>query len=158
MTKKTFVIDTNILLHDPAAITKFPDSCIVIPVTVLEELDKMKRLPNDLGKNARVVFRTLDSLSEEGKGDLHQGVLLDNGSTIRIQLDTKAETTFNFPLNVNDNKIILAAYLLKEKGSRSYFSPKILRLVSKRKRSDWKFRTTKMPSIHMNPSTVGSGN
>lgn len=55
--KKTFVIDTNVLLHDPEAITKFPQNDVVIPVTVLEELDKMKRLPNDLGKNSRAVFR-----------------------------------------------------------------------------------------------------
>ena len=124
MTKKTYVIDTNILLHDPAVITKFPDSFVVIPVTVLEELDTMKRLPNDLGKNARVVFRTLDSLSEQGGGDLHQGVRLENGAVVRIQLDNKGETTFNFPLNINDNKIILAAYLLKEKGESVVFLSK----------------------------------
>ena len=73
MTRKTFVIDTNILLHDPAAISKFPDSNIVIPVTVLEELDKMKRLPNELGKNARAVFRSLDSLSRRAPGTSTKG-------------------------------------------------------------------------------------
>ena len=56
---QTFVIDTNVLLHDPEAISKFPAQNVVIPVTVLEELDKMKRLPNDLGLSLRAVFRYL---------------------------------------------------------------------------------------------------
>lgn len=124
MARKTLVIDTNILLHDPAAFTKFPDSNIVIPVTVLEELDKMKRLPNELGKNSRAVFRSLDSLGEMGAGDLHQGVKLENGAIIRIQLESKAEIAYNFPLNINDNKIILAAFLLKEKGEKVVFLSK----------------------------------
>lgn len=124
MTKKTLVIDTNILLHDPTAINKFPDSFIVIPVTVLEELDTMKRLPNELGKNSRAVFRYLDSLSELGTGDLHQGVKLDNGSSVRIQLESKNDTSYNFALSVNDNKIILAAFQLKEKGEQVVFLSK----------------------------------
>lgn len=52
MAHKTFVIDTNVLLHDPNALLNFPRHHVLIPVAVLEELDKMKRLPNDLGKNA----------------------------------------------------------------------------------------------------------
>jgi PhoH-like ATPase len=72
--KKTFVVDTNVLLHDPECLTKFPRHNVVVPVVVLEELDKMKRLPSDLGKNARAVFRFLDSLNTLGTGDLHKGV------------------------------------------------------------------------------------
>lgn len=124
MTKKTFVIDTNVLLHDPEALMKFPRHDVVIPVPVLEELDKMKRLPNDLGKNSRAVFRQLDSLHLIGKGDFHHGVRLDNESTIRIQLELKIDVPFNLTLAVNDNKILLCAYLLREKGEHVVFVSK----------------------------------
>lgn len=124
MGKKTFVIDTNVLLHDPEAITKFPDSNVVLPVTILEELDKMKRLPNDLGKNSRAVFRFLDSLNELGTGDLHKGVLLENGAVVRIQLEIKTDFQHNFSLAINDNRIIMAAYLLFERGEDVVFVSK----------------------------------
>ena len=124
MTKKTFVIDTNVLLHDPEAITKFANSNIVLPVTILEELDKMKRLPNDLGKNSRAVFRFLDSLTELGKGNLHSGVELENGAIVRIQLEIKTDFQHNFSLAINDNRIIMAAYLLHERGEQVVFVSK----------------------------------
>jgi len=124
MSTKTFVIDTNVLLHDPESITKFPKNRVVIPLTVLEELDKMKRLPNDLGKNARAVFRFLDSLATLGQGDLHHGVKLDNESTLSILLEYKTDAHINLPLSTNDNKIILGAYLLQERGERVVFVSK----------------------------------
>lgn len=124
MTKKTFVIDTNVLLHDPESITKFPKHNVVIPLTVLEELDTMKRLPNELGKNSRWVFRLLDSLPTLGKGDLNKGILLENGSVVRIQLEIKTNAGFNIELGVNDNKIILAALFLHERGEHVVFVSK----------------------------------
>lgn len=124
MTRKTFVLDTNVLLTDPEAITKFPRNNVVIPVTVLEEMDKMKRLPSDLGRNARAAFRSLDSLNKLGKGDLHSGVQLENETTVRIQLEIKSDSTYNFALSLNDNRIILAAFLLKEKGENVVFVSK----------------------------------
>lgn len=122
--RKTFVLDTNVLLHDTEAITKFPRHNVVIPVTVLEELDKMKRLPSDLGKNSRALFRFLDSLNELGTGDLHVGVKLANGATIRIQLEVKEEIPYHFSLSINDNRIILAAFLLQQKGEKVVFVSK----------------------------------
>lgn len=124
MTQKTFVIDTNVLLYDAEAITKFPKNTVVIPVTVLEELDKMKRLPNDLGKNSRAVFRFLDSLAALGKGNLHTGVELENGSTVKILLEIKTDYQYNFSLAINDNRIILAAFLLHERGEKVVFVSK----------------------------------
>lgn len=124
MAKKTFIIDTNVLLHDPEAITKFPENNVVIPVTVLEELDKMKRLPNDLGKNSRAVFRFLDSLNQIGKGDLHNGVELENGAVVKILLEIKTDYHYDFSLAINDNRIILAAYFLFEKGEKVVFVSK----------------------------------
>ena len=89
---KTFVIDTNVFLHDPDSLLKFPRHHIVVPIAVLEELDKMKRLPGELGKNSRETIRLLDSLKSMGHGNLHIGVKLDNGSTVRIQRNLKLNT------------------------------------------------------------------
>lgn len=124
MTKKTFVIDTNVLLHDSEAILKFPRHNVVIPVTVLEELDKMKRLPNELGKNARMTFRLLDSLANLGVGNLHKGVTLENGTTVKIQLEIKRDFAYDFALSINDNRIIMSAYILFERGEKVVFVSK----------------------------------
>jgi PhoH-like ATPase len=124
LSRKTFVIDTNVLIHDPEAITKFARHNVIIPVTVLEELDKMKRLPSDLGKNSRAALRFLDSLTRIGSGNLHQGVTLTNGSLVRIQLEIKTDFATRLSLNVNDNKIIMSALFLSEKGERVVFVSK----------------------------------
>ena len=120
MTRKTFVIDTNVLLHDPDAMGKFKENDVVIPLGVLEELDGMKRQSDELGKNARHVVRIIDSLKERKEGDLHSGIPIEHGTTIRIYIDTKMceKKTFPLPLDRNNNKILLAAYQLKEKGER----------------------------------------
>lgn len=124
MKPKTFVLDTNVLLHDPEAVTKFPLNNVVIPLTVLEELDTMKRLHNELGRNSREVFRLIDGLKGKHEGDWHSGVQIANQSKLWIQLDIKRDFDPNFALEVNDNKIIMAAYLLKEKGERVVFVSK----------------------------------
>lgn len=116
MSQKTFVLDTNVLLHDPESIVKFPQNEVMIPVAVLEELDTMKRLPNELGRNSRAVFRFLDSLRTIGDGDLHKGVRMPNGSLIKILLEYKHSFEYNFSLSINDNRIILSAYLLQKEG------------------------------------------
>ena len=56
---KIFVLDTNVLLHDPQCIYKFEDNTIAIPVEVLEELDKKKSAPGELGFSARKIHRDL---------------------------------------------------------------------------------------------------
>lgn len=124
MAGKTFVIDTNVLLHDPEALSKFPNQTIVLPVTVLEELDKLKRLPNEIGKNSRAVIRNLDSLKSMGEGDMHGGVKLANGSTVRIQIEIKKDFPDSLSISVADNRIIMAAYLLKEQGQHVVFVSK----------------------------------
>jgi PhoH-like ATPase len=121
---KTFVLDTNVLLHDPKAILSFPRHHVLIPVAVLEELDKMKRLPNDLGKNSRETIRLLDSLKTMGTGNLHKGVKIDNGSIIRVQPELKVEYKYDFVMTINDNRIIMAAYLLQEQGEKVVFVSK----------------------------------
>src|ERR1700757_341938 len=89
VTRKTFVIDTNVLVHDPAAIKKFKENDVVIPLSVLEELDSLKRNVDEVGKNAREVMRYIDSLKEEKQGDFHTGITISEGPKIRIYLDAK---------------------------------------------------------------------
>ncbi len=118
MTRKTFVIDTNVLLHDPYAIGKFRDNDVIIPLNVLEELDSLKRLSDELGKNARHVIRFIDSLKERNAGDLHSGVQIENGIVVRIFVDTKVVEKTTFPLSVDRsaNRVLFVAYKLREQG------------------------------------------
>lgn len=124
MTKKTFVIDTNVLLHDPDSFTKFPRNNVVVTVSVLEELDRMKRQPGDLGRNSRRVFHLLEALAKKGKGDLHSGILLENEAVIRIQLRSKTDFRGDLSPDVRDNRIIMAALLLQESGEKVVFVSK----------------------------------
>jgi PhoH-like ATPase len=75
--KKTFVLDTNVLLNDFKALYNFEDNDIVLPITVLEELDKFKKGHDTLNYHARQVMRELDKLTEQG--DLQKGVPLGDG-------------------------------------------------------------------------------
>jgi PhoH-like ATPase len=118
--RKTFVIDTNVLLHDPDAIVKFKENDVVIPLAVLEELDGMKRLSDELGKNARYVIRFIDSLKQKKTGDLHKGVTIENGITVRIHLESKSGDRKNFPLPLDrhNHRVLLAAFQIRETNER----------------------------------------
>lgn len=124
MAEKNFVLDTNVLLHDPEALFKFPRHDVIIPITVLEELDKIKRTPGELGRNARQAIRLLEGLRNHGVGDLHKGVTLENGSTINIQVEVKTDYDRTFALSIRDNLIIMAAYHLFEQKKRVIFVSK----------------------------------
>ena len=59
---KVYVLDTNVLLHDPRAIFKFDEHDVVLPIFVIEEVDRFKREMNELGRNARMLTRFMDDL------------------------------------------------------------------------------------------------
>lgn len=120
MSRKTFVIDTNVLLHDPDAIRKFKDNDVVIPLAVLEELDGMKRLSDELGKNSRHVIRYIDSLKDLKTGNLHEGVKIENGITVRVYLETRyaEKKTFPLPLDRSSNRVLWVAQQIGESGER----------------------------------------
>jgi PhoH-like ATPase len=81
---KTFVLDTNVLLHDPQSIFKFEDNNLTIPVEVLEELDAIKaEQSTERGRNARRVHRILQQLLPDTRS-MHEGVELENGGTLSI--------------------------------------------------------------------------
>jgi len=79
---KNYVLDTNVLLHDPNSLLNFQKNNVLIPIEVIEEIDRFKRESTELGQNARTVSRTLDSLRASGR--LSEGVLLENGGCLRI--------------------------------------------------------------------------
>jgi PhoH-like ATPase len=116
--RKTFVIDTNVLLHDPDSIKKFKDSDVVIPLVVLEELDSMKRSSEEIGKNARHVIRYIDSLKNLKTGNLTDGVEIDNKIRVKVHVELRPpeKKTFPLPLDRPTNKILLISFLLKEQG------------------------------------------
>jgi PhoH-like ATPase len=81
--KKNFVLDTNVLLHDPRSIFSFDDNNVVVPIYVIEEIDNFKRDLSSLGRNARQVARYLDEFREQGR--LREGVPIGEGKgSIRV--------------------------------------------------------------------------
>ena len=91
--KKTYILDTNVLLSDPTSIFSFDEHNVVIPMIVLEELDRHKSRPDEVGRNARQVSRSLDNLRE--KGNLVDGVPLKDGGSIRVG---RMDVTQDIPL------------------------------------------------------------
>lgn len=83
--KKTYVLDTNVLLHDPRAIFRFEDNAVVVPILVLEEIDRFKKELSERGRNARMVARYLDRMRANG-GSLAEGCPLESGGTLRVAM------------------------------------------------------------------------
>ncbi len=79
---KNFILDTNVLLHDPDAILKFDDNTVIITFEVLEELDNFKKDVTDLGANARRAIQRIDQL--RSGGDLKNGIRLPNGGVLKV--------------------------------------------------------------------------
>ena len=121
---KTFVLDTNVLLHNPKALFLLKDNEIIIPFEVIEELDTFKSSTDDLGRNARMIIRQLDQL--RGEGSLAQGVTIkETGGIVRITHDEKlSKVPPGLDPNKPDNRIIAAAYNLKMSGKRVVFISK----------------------------------
>src|SRR5438093_498418 len=101
--KKMYILDTNVLLHDPNAIFNFHEGIVGIPSTVLEELDTFKKEGTDRGRNCREVTRHLDALRE--KGSLNKGVKLDNGGELCVVFLPEKIPSLPFSLSVKDNEI-----------------------------------------------------
>lgn len=80
--KKTFILDTNVLLHDPRSMFSFADNNIVIPIYAVEEIDNFKKELSELGQNARQVSRYLDEL--RSLGSLAEGVPLESGGSLKV--------------------------------------------------------------------------
>ncbi|MDX8384620.1 MAG: PIN domain-containing protein, partial [Ghiorsea sp.] len=111
-----YVLDTNVLIHDPSALLRFDEHDVVLPIVVLEEMDKVKRGLDENARNIREVSRTLDSLSE-GQDDLAQGCELAGGGKLFFELD---DHTSDLPQSLvqgmGDNRIIAVTMRLQHKN------------------------------------------
>ena len=107
---KNYILDTNVLLHDPNSLLNFQENCVLIPIEVLEEIDHFKRESSELGQNARTVSRMLDGF--RAKGHLNDGVSLGNGGSLRIVFGDHAEKpVFG---NSVDNRIVAVTKSIQE--------------------------------------------
>lgn len=127
---KVFVLDTNVLLHDPQSLHAFEDNEVVIPAVVLEEIDSKKRLADELGRNARLVSRLLDQMRETGRLDV--GIKTLGGGTLSVELNHKSHTRVKemFGEMTSDNRI-LAVALNRHLEELEGESPKQVSVVSK---------------------------
>jgi PhoH-like ATPase len=121
---KTFVLDTNVLIHDNDAVFQFADNRVVLPLSVLEELDNLKGRRDEKGYNARVITRKLDSIFME-QTDLQHEVKIGEG-TLRIEFNHTDSLPAGLELGKKDNLILQTALFLKNKGEKVIFVSKDL--------------------------------
>ncbi|HEY0839055.1 MAG TPA: PhoH family protein [Vulgatibacter sp.] len=107
-----FVLDTNVLLHDPRSLLAFGDNHVVVPIYVIEEIDQFKRDLSELGRNARQIARKLDTFREAG--NLGEGVPLENGGTLRVLFSRRKTGEEIADGALMDNKILAVALDLRE--------------------------------------------
>ena len=109
--KKSYILDTNVLLHDPNSLLSFEENNVLLPIEVIEEIDRFKRESTELGQNARTVSRMLDGF--RGEGRLSEGITLPNGGQLRI-IFQKPGTAKNghavFGADSVDNRILSLAF------------------------------------------------
>lgn len=125
--RKLLIIDTSVLLYDKASVHSFPGNDVVLPLIVLDELDRFKEKSGILGESARYVNRFLDDL--RSKGRLDQGVLVDDTSdqTITVTSSTpKLDPEEHLDPTRGDNMIIAAALDL-----RKSFPKKMIKVITK---------------------------
>jgi PhoH-like ATPase len=114
--KKNYILDTNVLLHDPNSLLNFEENSVLLPIEVIEEIDRFKRESTELGQNARTVSRMLDGF--RGAGRLSEGVGLPNGGRLRILFKkltaAKNGHTAVFSTDSVDNRILEMAFSIKK--------------------------------------------
>jgi len=115
---KIYILDTNVLIHDPNALQHFDEHDVVLPIVVLEEMDKVKKGLDELARNVREVSRQLDEISAECS-DLAQGCPLPGGGRLFFELNDRAidgkvtGLPESFYAN-NDNRIIAVTFSLQQ--------------------------------------------
>ena len=119
---KCFVLDTNVLLHNADALTSFADNDVILPMKVLDELDGFKSHNDELGRNSRLAIRTIDSLRDGG--GLREGVKLPEGGKLFVLPSPPLPSELGLEQGEADNRILAAAYMLKEQGRRVVFISK----------------------------------
>ncbi|MEZ4445686.1 MAG: PhoH family protein [Polyangiaceae bacterium] len=113
--KKNYVLDANVLLHDPHAVFKFEDNNVIIPIYAIEEIDKFKRESTERGRNARTIARVLDDLRPAG-GTLSEPVVTKEGGTVRVALSEKRHSLpVGLDSDSQDHAILSTAIDIRDK-------------------------------------------
>src|SRR3954470_8305180 len=111
--RKAFILDTNVLLFDPQALFKFGNNDIIIPIVVVEEIDRFKREMSENGRHARLFSRLIDDMRADG--ELSKGVKLPNGGILTIELGTSQQPLpMELAMDKADNRILALAISLKK--------------------------------------------
>lgn len=115
--KKTYIIDTNVLIQSPFAIECFEDNDLILPLVVLEELDGLKKADGEKGANARQAVRLLESY--RNMGDLLSGVLLPGGGILRVEKNyVNIALPEDLPEDKADNRILKVCKGLQEERGK----------------------------------------
>lgn len=118
---KNYILDTNVLLHDPDSLLNFDENNVLIPIEVIEEIDRFKRESTELGQNARTVSRMLDGY--RGEGSLSEGVRLPTGGKLTIAFQRKDLSRNGhsvFSDNTVDNRILLLAQAIQKAQPKNH--------------------------------------
>jgi len=113
---KNFILDTNVLLHDPQSLFKFQENNIIIPITVIEEVDRFKKDMNETGRNARQISRILDTMRE--KGSLATGIPLPGGGILRVEMFSEKfyqHLPVDLRVDSGDNRILAVALNMRDR-------------------------------------------
>ncbi len=113
---KNYILDTNVIIHDPYCFYNFEDNNVIIPIVAIEELDNIKNREGMVGYHARMAARELNSLRD--KGNLDKGIVTDNGGTIRIELDhmDMSFVPVGIDTHKNDTRILAMAKNLQDEN------------------------------------------
>ena len=113
-----FILDTNVLLHNPNALYAFPQGTVIIPAMVIEELDSKKREQNQVGENARRAFREIKHLRKGYEGKTSIGIPLENGGKLITEVNHTDLSVLEgkFFSIINDNKILAVVMNLKREA------------------------------------------
>ncbi len=112
VTAPLVVLDTCVLLADPSSLYAFPGYDLVIPLTVIEELDAQKNRMDDIGRAARLTVRNLEQLRLSAGGDLRAPAVLEHGGTVRITINGLRHDLLRqhgLPVDKADNRILAVA-------------------------------------------------
>lgn len=110
--RKAFIIDTNVLLFDPQALFKFGNNDIIIPIVVVEEIDRFKREMSENGRHARLFSRLIDEMRADG--ELSKGVKLPNGGVLTVELGGSQPLPVELQMDKADNRILALAMSVKK--------------------------------------------
>lgn len=122
---KIYVLDTSTIIYHPFCYKSFKQNTVVIPIPVIEELDKLKKYQDETGKNARTFLRALDNLIKNSNEEIHTGIMIEDGIVLKIETNISVDEKLGSPL-YGDNRIL--SYMLH--ATSAYPDTKVI-LVSK---------------------------